>query len=112
MGMNRETGRSMSEAEHLRQSIMDILSTAKGDRCCNRAYGCGLFELVDQPLTTLLLTKIYSEITDSINKFEPRVYIKRVKAERAEKPYHLTIDLELELKSRKGESIFISGVKV
>ena len=45
-GMDRETGKSLSGIEHLRQSIRDILTTPIGSRVMRRDYGSRLFELL------------------------------------------------------------------
>jgi phage baseplate assembly protein W len=38
-GMNRNTGRKLSGVDHLRQSIVDILTTPIGSRVMRRDYG-------------------------------------------------------------------------
>ena len=39
MGMNTQNGRSLTELDHLRQSIVDILNTPIGSRVMRRDYG-------------------------------------------------------------------------
>jgi len=46
-GMNRYTGKPLSGIEHLKQRVIDVLSTRKGARVGNRQYGSGLYEMVD-----------------------------------------------------------------
>ncbi|WP_412057361.1 GPW/gp25 family protein [Bartonella sp. DGB2] len=36
--------------DHLRQSLIDILMTAKGSRVMRRAYGSDVARLLDQPV--------------------------------------------------------------
>ncbi|MDE4029516.1 GPW/gp25 family protein, partial [Glaesserella parasuis] len=44
--MNRNTGLTISdESEHIKQSIADILLTAKGSRVMRRTYGSNLYQL-------------------------------------------------------------------
>lgn len=38
-GMNSETGKTISGIEHLKQSIVDILTTPVGTRVMRRDYG-------------------------------------------------------------------------
>ena len=39
MGMNSQTGLSVTEVEHIRQSVRDILVTPVGSRVMRREYG-------------------------------------------------------------------------
>jgi phage baseplate assembly protein W len=39
LGMNSQTGLSISEVEHIRQSVRDILVTPVGSRVMRREYG-------------------------------------------------------------------------
>jgi len=42
-GMNRFTGQSISESQHISQSIQDILTTPLGSRVMRRNYGSAIF---------------------------------------------------------------------
>ncbi|WP_412057112.1 GPW/gp25 family protein [Bartonella sp. DGB2] len=48
--MDRESGKPLSGMDHLRQSLIDILMTAKGSRVMRRAYGSDVARLLDQPV--------------------------------------------------------------
>ena len=48
-GVNCRTGKRLSGAAHLRQSVSDILNTPVGSRVLVRDYGSDLFELLDSP---------------------------------------------------------------
>ncbi|NYZ70451.1 baseplate assembly protein W, partial [Endozoicomonas sp. SM1973] len=48
-GTHRLTGKPLSNLDHLRQSITDILTTRIGTRLMRRDYGSRLPELVDRP---------------------------------------------------------------
>lgn len=80
-GLNMETGRNLSGVEHLRQSVRDILITPIGSRVMRRDYGSGLFELIDQNLTGLVLAQVYAAIADALRKWEPRLHVERIQAE-------------------------------
>ncbi len=47
LGMNSHTGLSISEADHIRQSVRDILLTPVGSRVMRREYGSLLSALID-----------------------------------------------------------------
>lgn len=80
-GMDRTTGKSLEDKEHLRQSIEDILTTPLGSRVMRRDYGSRLFELVDHPTSPALLVDIYAATAEAIKKWEPRVRIESVEAD-------------------------------
>ncbi len=51
LGMNRTTGESISDVDHISQSIGDILRTPVGSRVMRREYGSLLSQMIDQPQT-------------------------------------------------------------
>lgn len=53
LGMNSHTGLSISEVEHIRQSVRDILVTPVGSRVMRREYGSLLSALEDHRGTTV-----------------------------------------------------------
>lgn len=83
-GMNRNTGRSLTGIEHLRQSISDILTTPIGSRLMQREYGSRLYELVDAPINRKTLVEIYMAVAQALNRWEKRFKLHRVKLERIE----------------------------
>ncbi len=50
-GMDAKTGKTLEGIEHLKQSIIDILTTPVNSRIMRRDYGSRLFELVDKPIS-------------------------------------------------------------
>lgn len=83
IGMNAVNGRALSDLDHLRQSVRDILMTPIGSRVMRRDYGSALWELVDSSLTPLTLVQIYSATADALRKWEPRLRVLKVDAETA-----------------------------
>lgn len=73
LGMNQATGMSISDAEHIRQSIRDILITPVGSRVMRRQYGSLLSALTDQPQNDALRLQIMAACYMAILKWEPRV---------------------------------------
>lgn len=78
-GMNRNTGQSLSGIDHLRQSIIDILTTPVGSRVMRRDYGSRLYELVDAPMNRATLVDIYAATAEALLQWEPRLVLKRVR---------------------------------
>ena len=59
--MSRNTGLSLSsEADQIRQSIQDILTTPIGTRIMRREYGSLLPQLIDSPFNEITLLQLYA----------------------------------------------------
>lgn len=82
-GMSRapQSGRFsvMEPLEHIRQSIMDIVTTPVGTRTMRPAYGSRVPRLVDNPVTQSWKLKIYAAIAEALHRWEPRVRVDRVR---------------------------------
>lgn len=94
IGLNRGTGRSIADIDHLRQSVADILTTPIGTRVMRRSYGSLLFELIDQPDNGATRVKIYAATAGALMKWERRIKLSRVQLYRGERPGQVVIDLE------------------
>ncbi len=77
-GMDRTTGKPLAGADHLRQSIADILSTPLGTRLCRRDYGSELPELFDQPMNELGRIRVFAATAGAIMRQERRARISRI----------------------------------
>lgn len=77
-GMSAASGKALEGAAHLAQSIADILTTPVGTRVMRRDYGSLLPELIDQPITPAVLTRIYGAIAGALMRWEPRLRITRI----------------------------------
>lgn len=93
LGMNSQTGLSISEVEHIRQSVRDILVTPVGSRVMRREYGSLLSALIDQPQTPALRLQIMAACYSAILKWEPRVSLTTITFERLETDGGLYVDI-------------------
>lgn len=93
LGMNSHTGLSISEVEHIRQSVRDILVTPVGSRVMRREYGSLLSELIDQPQTPALRLQIMTACYSAIQKWEPRVSLSTINFERSDDDGALYVDV-------------------
>lgn len=93
LGMNSQTGLSISEVEHIRQSVRDILVTPVGSRVMRREYGSLLSALIDQPQTPALRLQIMVACYSAIQKWEPRVRLTTITFERSETDGGLYVDI-------------------
>lgn len=77
-GMNRETGTPLSGIEHLKQSIIDILTTPVGSRVMRRDYGSHLFSHLDHPMNDETRLDMIADTFDALRQWEPRIAVERV----------------------------------
>lgn len=104
------TGQHLSGLDHVRQSITDILTTPLGARVYRRDYGSELFSLIDAPLNSATLVRIYAATASALAKWEPRVLVQRVGATRLDSG---GIEIRLDaLYLPDGEPIKLDGVIV
>lgn len=79
----------------IRQSILMLISTRPGERVMRPAYGCELTHLVFSPNDATTAGLAIHAIRQAITRFEPRVKIMRLTADRVEEsPDQLRIMLE------------------
>lgn len=109
-GMNASTGKELEGIEHLKQSIIDILTTPIGSRVMRRDYGSQLFKLVDKPINRDFTLEIYAATAEALEKWETRFKLEKVKIIEV-KEGRVTLDLEGVYLS-EGKFININGVVV
>lgn len=65
----------------IRESIRIILATARGERVMRPDFGCGIHDLVYDVIDVAMLTRVETEVRESITRYEPRVELIGVKAD-------------------------------
>lgn len=83
IGMNRDTGEAITDIEHIRQSVRDVLLTPVGTRVMRRSYGSLLSALIDQPQNEALRLQIMSACYMAILQWEPRIKLTGISYESA-----------------------------
>lgn len=78
MTTSRESGLTISEIESIEQSIQDIVTTPLGSRIMRRDYGSMVPDLIDQPMSDVLILKMYSAIYTPVARWEPRINIESI----------------------------------
>jgi phage baseplate assembly protein W len=91
-GMSRTTGKYLDDLEHLKQSIIDVLTTPVGSRVMRRDYGSNLFYLVDRPVNREFLQLIYAAVAEALERWEPRLSLKKVTVDEI-RDGHITLSL-------------------
>lgn len=75
IGMSRDTGRAITETDHLRQSVRDILLTPQGAGLRAGEYGSPLSALIDQPQNPALRLQIMAAVYVALRRWEPRLQL-------------------------------------
>lgn len=109
-GMNRITGQWLTGEAHLRQSIVDILTTPLGSRVMRRDYGSRLYQWVDAPMNRKTLVEIYAVAAEALRRWEPRLEVSRIQVEQiASGRLHLLLEGEYR---PSGRPIRLEGIEV
>jgi len=108
--MNVNTGKTISEIAHIKQSITNILTTPIGSRIMRRDYGSRLFERIDQPINGDLIAEIYSDVVEALFTWEPRFEVEQVTVQSIEKG-EITIDLEGSY-VKDGQKIVLENISI
>lgn len=59
--------------ESVRESVLMILGTAKGERVMRPDFGCGIYDLVFEMKTAGTAGRISQEVQEALLRFEPRI---------------------------------------
>jgi uncharacterized protein len=85
---------------HVRQSIMLILQTAKGERVMRPEFGARLTDLAFEPLSQATITLAEHYVKEALTRFEPRIEVLSVEITvRAPQQDHLFIHLHYRVRS-------------
>ena len=78
LGMNRDTGKAITDIDHIRQSIRDTLITPEGSRLARRDYGSMLSVLIDQPQNGATKLQVMAATYTALSRWEPRIRLASV----------------------------------
>ncbi len=106
-----ENGKIISSEgyDSIRESIMIILGTSKGERVMRPDFGCGINELVFAPNNTSTATLITFYIKEALLKWEPRIELLKVNAEPDETEQNkliITIDYMVKTTNTKENLVY------
>lgn len=93
-GMNRDTGKAVDGAQHLAQSITDILTTPIGSRVMRRDYGSQLPALIDAPFNAATRIRLYAASATALMRWEPRIKLTRVRMSTIDSPGSVMVTIE------------------
>jgi phage baseplate assembly protein W len=61
--------------EDIKEAILIILLTAKGERLMRPDFGCGVNEYVFSSINSLNISRIENEVREALTLFEPRIEV-------------------------------------
>jgi len=85
--------------ESVRQSILIILGTAKGERAMRPDFGCGIHDLVFATLSASTIGRIDREVHEALLRNEPRIDVLGLKVTPDASGAALLIDIEYEVRA-------------
>jgi Phage baseplate assembly protein W len=81
IGMSQQDGKAITDTDHLRQSVRDILLTPQGSRIARREYGSLLSALIDRPQNPALRLQVMAAIYVALSRWEPRLTLESITIE-------------------------------
>lgn len=99
--VDRETGvflRAEYE-ESVRQSILIILGTAKGERVMRPDFGCGIHDLVFQNMSAGTMGRVQQTVREALLRFEPRIDVTDVAVRTGAAENVLEIHIQYEVRA-------------
>lgn len=99
MGVNSQGGIQMvTGTENVERSMRLILGTAYGERPMRPEFGCAIHDMVFEPGTIDLITRMKIEVEDSLIRWEPRVDVLDVDVRYDGDPSRVLITVNYQLK--------------
>lgn len=78
LGMDRDSGEAITDTDHIRQSVRDILITPEGSRIGRREYGSLLSVLIDKAQNDAVRLQVMAAVYTALSRWEPRIRLSTV----------------------------------
>ena len=88
---------AVTDDELVKQSIVQIITTAKGERVMRSDFGSSAFAFIFENNNDILAEIVKDEIANAITKFEPRAIVRDVFVERTDNEVTVTISFVVAL---------------
>jgi phage baseplate assembly protein W len=85
--------------ESVRQSILIILGTAKGERAMRPDFGCGIYDLVFEVNSASTAGRVAQSVREALLKFETRIDVRGIEAEPRNGGETLMISIDYEVRA-------------
>lgn len=99
----------VSYEEDIRQSILIILTTAKGERLMRPDFGCGIHDLVFAAVSAQVVAQIEATVRDALRTYEARIEVRAVRvgtAHLARGFLEVVIDYEVRATNQPGNFVY------
>jgi Bacteriophage baseplate protein W len=97
---NKTRGLARAEYEEsVRQSILVILGTAKGERVMRPDFGCGIHDFVFANVSAATIGRITREVHESLLRLEPRINVTQVDVNPGDTNNVVLIDIDYEVRA-------------
>jgi phage baseplate assembly protein W len=90
--------------DHVRQSIVLILSTDRSERAMRPKFGAGLGQMVFAPMLPVTAALIQHEVRTALIRNEPRIEVERVEVRPGDQPSLLLVDITYRV--RRTDTVF------
>ena len=99
--LDEETGAVVRAAyeESVRQSVLIILGTAKGERLMRPDFGCGIHDLVFENASSATVGRAQQAVNQALLRLEPRIDVTRVDVRTSAEGNVLLISVEYEVRA-------------
>jgi uncharacterized protein len=85
--------------ESVRQSILMILGTAKGERLMRPEFGCGIHDLVFETMSASTFGRVQQVVEEALLRLEPRIDVTRVEVQPGGAGNVLLIHIQYEVRA-------------
>lgn len=92
-GVSASAGTVLGDWDHVRQSIVTILTTPIGSRVMRREFGSNLFDLIDARMVQRNVLAVYSATALAIARWEPRFRVTRASIDEASAAGRLVLNI-------------------
>jgi len=100
VGLDAQTGGTITGWDHVLQSLRDIFATPFGERIMREWYGSFVPALLGSNMNEREVTHFFIAVTSAIEQWEPRFRITNIKPTRATRDGQLHLILEGEYRPR------------
>src|SRR5215510_3569833 len=98
-GENQGKVKLAAYEESVRQSILIILGTAKGERVMRPDFGCGIYNLVFEVNSASTASRIAQSVRESLLQFETRIDVRGIQVQPANGGEVLLISIDYEVRA-------------
>ena len=85
--------------ESVRQSILIILGTAKGERVMRPDFGCDIHDLVFENASSATVGRVQQAVNQALLRLEPRINVTRVNVQVGDEANVLLVAVEYEVRA-------------